>query len=116
MMEILLVFMLLLGLIGFVGLFWVPWEPLLVVGVLLLLLGGFGCVPASVLYHLRLHAVLAPRNGLPRRWWLSPTRLHAGLQPGEWALVKPWFTLGVASFCASVLGGVMALVAAWRGR
>ena len=93
---------------------WLAWQTLLTLGLVLLGLGTLGSFPSSVLYHVRLHRSLAPRGALPRRWWLSPIRLHERLDPAGRAAVLPWFYVGAASFVLAVLGGVLALAGILR--
>ncbi len=71
---------------------------------------------AGGLYHLRLHASLAPRNALPERWWVDPTKLHAALTETERQHTLPSFYVGAGSFalcvigCVSMLSGVARLM------
>lgn len=66
---------------------------------------------AGLIYHLRLHRVLAP---LPAWWWWNPTRQHARLDDGMRRQVMPWFYVGAAGFAGSMVGCVAFLSAALR--
>jgi hypothetical protein len=68
---------------------------------------------AGVVYHLRLHAALAP-SGLRRGWWWYPTREHARLDRIGRARVMPWFIAGATGCAGAIVGCLGFLSAALR--
>jgi hypothetical protein len=94
---------------------WAPPTWLLASAVVLSAIGaGFG-VPWGVIYHWRLHAVLAPRGQLGRGWWFHPTPYHRHLSdPTERGWVMDAFVLGAVGFVVACAGGVVFVAALLR--
>jgi hypothetical protein len=114
--ELAIVLAILLGLGTTAFVFGLPWDLQFFTGLALLALGASAGIPASILYHVQLRRRLLARRALPPRWWLSPVPLHERLHESERRAVMPWFYAGAASFLLMVLGGLLALIAAWRTR
>ncbi len=87
---------------------------LLGTGAVLVVLGLVVGLPAAIVYHARLAAVLEARDALPPRWYWHPTRLHASLEDDERPDVMPWFLVGAGGWCAVIAGCVLAVIGALR--
>jgi hypothetical protein len=93
-----------------------PWEVLLVVGFSSVAVGLLVGLPTGFVYHLKLRACLLRTPPLPRRWWLSPTRLHDRLAEAERGSVLAWCYWGAAGFFSCLFGAaviVLGLIAMW---
>lgn len=91
-----------------------PPAALLQAGLLLVALGLAVGVPFGLVYHLRLREGLLRAGGVPRGWWLSPTRHHARLDREALARLRPAFLLGAAGFLASLGGCLFVALAGLR--
>lgn len=80
------------------------WETIALAGVLCALGGALLGLPTGLAYHLRLHALLAPRGLLPPRWWVSPVRYHRHLDVAERKEVMRWFYAGGVGFLLTMTG------------
>jgi hypothetical protein len=78
-------------------------------GLGLLALGLVVGVPTGFWYHVVLYRLASPKVPLPRRWWLSPGRLHRHLTAAEQRRIEPWFRIGGVGFVLCVAGGVAAI-------
>jgi hypothetical protein len=91
-------------------------DVVLGLGALLLAVGLLLGLPTGFLYHLRLFQALRPQGGMPRWWWLSPTRHNQRLREDARDDVLRWFRLGGLGFMLTVLGcGVILLGVLLRG-
>lgn len=81
------------------------------VGISTLLVGLLVGLSSGLWYHVLLYRALAPRLRMPRRWWLSPARLHAQLTDAERLHIRPWYQVGGLGFALCVAGGVVAIAA-----
>ena len=90
----------------------VSWGVVLQLGVASVAFGLVLGIPASLVYHVKLARVLAPRGELPPRWWFSPTPLHTRLRSAERRTVLRWFYAGGAGFVITLAGCVAAFVGA----
>lgn len=93
----------------------VPPPVALTVGLALTAGGLFIGVPAGVLYHVRLHRVLAPRAELSADWLWKPTANHERLADHERIWVLWPFAVGAVGATASVVGAIVFAAAAIRG-
>ena len=79
-------------------------------GLLLLVAGLAEGLPTGIWYHVVLYRILIRRGPLPSRWWIHPTRHHAGLTPEEHRRIRLWFLLGGLGYTMAVGGGLVAIV------
>ena len=82
-----------------------------------LLMAGLGLlvgIPAAVLYHWHLHAVLKPRGQLPRHWIWNPTSLHDRLTADDRLRINPSLYTGAGGFVACVAGLILAVTGLFR--
>jgi hypothetical protein len=87
-----------------------------VIGLATLLLGLVVGVPTGFWYHVVLYRIASAKTPLPRRWWLSPSDLHACLTDVEQRRIRPWYRIGGAGFVLCVVGAVLAIVSLVGGR
>ena len=80
------------------------WQTVAFAGVACLAAGAVLGIPTGFYYHVKLHALLAPRGLLPRRWWVSPVRYHRHLDPAQRPQVMRWFYAGGVGFVLMMLG------------
>lgn len=71
-------------------------------------------IPAAVLYHWHLHAVLKPRGQLPRHWIWNPTSLHDRLTTDDRRRINPSLYTGASGFVACVAGLILAVTGLLR--
>jgi len=86
-------------------------SALVVLGLAVLCLGLCIGVPTGLWYHVVLYRIVSPRVAVPRRWWLSPSSLHAHLTAADWRRITPWYRIGGVGFMLCVLGGAAAIAA-----
>jgi len=96
------------GLIGFVATTFTP-HLTAAIGLGILLLGLVLSVPTGVWYHVLLYRFVSARIALPRKWWLSPAKLHRHLTDAEQRRIRPWYRTGGVGFVLSVVGGLTAI-------
>lgn len=104
----------LLALLAVVGAFalvaLVPWIALVELGAALAALGMTVGLPAGLLYHVRLRGELLRAGELPRRWWVSPLRLHERLPASALRRVLPSCYVGAGGFAIVALGCALAFL------
>jgi hypothetical protein len=106
--------MLVLGAVASVGLF-VALATVLTTPVMIMLalgalvLGLAVSVPTGLWYHIVLYRIVSARIAVPRRWWVSPSVLHAHLTDAEQRRIRLWYRLGGMGFVLSVAGGLAAI-------
>lgn len=117
MAEITLVLgaLVLAGLVGLAGAIVAPFL-IVVAGLAILAVGLLVGVPTGFWYHALLYRLVAAKQPLPRRWWLSPTDLHPQLTDAERRRITPWFRIGGVGFVLCVLGGLTAIAGAFLDR
>ncbi len=89
-------------------------NTMMAVGGIVTAVGLLTSTGLGVVYHLRLREALAPRNLLPRWWWLAPTSLHARLDTEGRDAVMPWFARALACMGVAALGFTLFLGGAVR--
>ncbi len=92
------------------------WTTLLVSGGLLIGGGLLFSLPCAVRYHVLLYRALRPRGALDRRWLFNPTGHHERLTEVERRGVMPWFYAGAAGWGVTMVGCVLAGIAAVMSR
>ncbi len=80
------------------------------IGLIMLVVGLVEGVPTGFWYHVVLRRILIQRGNLPPKWWIHPTRHHAGLTPEEHRRIRVWFVLGGIGYAVAVSGGLAAIV------
>ena len=80
------------------------------IGLIMLVVGLVEGVPTGFWYHVVLRRILSERGALPPKWWIHPTRHHAGLTPDEHHRIRVWFVLGGIGYTVAVAGGLAAIV------
>ena len=80
------------------------------IGLIMLVAGLSEGIPTGFWYHVVLRRILIRHGALPRRWWIHPTRHHAGLTPEEHRRIRLWFVLGGIGYTVAVAGGLAAIV------
>ena len=80
------------------------------IGLIMLVVGLVEGVPTGFWYHVVLRRILSERGALPPKWWIHPTRHHAGLTPDEHRRIRVWFVLGGIGYTVAVAGGLAAIV------
>ena len=80
------------------------------IGLVMLVVGLAEGIPTGFWYHVVLRRILAARGPLPSRWWIHPTRHHAGLTSEEHRRIRIWFVLGGIGYAVAVSGGLAAIV------
>lgn len=108
MRELLLAFLIFVGL---AGLAWAVQSAgtttMVYGGVILILFGLLFSTPCAVWYHVLLYRSLKPRGALDRKWLWNPTAQHRHLSADEKRRVMPWFYAGASGWGISVVGCVM---------
>jgi hypothetical protein len=79
-------------------------DALLVSGLWLVAAGFAFGIPTGFWYHVELRRVLLAAGGLPARWWLHPTRLHAAIPAERWWRVMSWCYAGAIGWLVSFAG------------
>ncbi len=104
--------------VGFAGVMSAIVTPRLMagIGVGALFLGLVIGLPTGFWYHVILYRVVSARMPFPRRWWLSPSRLHTHLSGAEQSRITPWYLIGGVGFVLSVAGCLTAIVGLLLGR
>ena len=111
-------FLIMLALALLVGacaaLYALPWETMLVVGLVLVGAGLAIGMPMGFWYHVLLYRALAPRSQLSRRWWINPVAHHPRLTEDEREPVMRWFYISASTFSLCVAGCAIVVLAVVR--
>lgn len=116
MLETLLAFGLIAGLVGIAALLSnVDWYYVFGTGLTVLGGGLVLSITAGLSYHLRLRRVLLKTGPMPKLWWLFPTKLHDRLGDDKPWVMRPFFW-GATGMVVAITGCLLVAYGAWRSQ